>query len=137
MKTEKTCSEPSINRPRLYLRILLNYFFSVFTLVLLLMFFPQLGNLEHLYSTIWLLLILAAVQIVIWPLFLYSFLSLLNKVSSTFMLLFFPLLSLFVPAVLLMLSTWLSPGIQITDKIIGADTVYNVFKRWTARVQVP
>jgi putative membrane protein len=113
MRNQNTCWVPRINRFRIYLRVFLNLLVTAVTLLLLLTYFPRLGSLKDFYRTIWLILVLTGLQMVMWPLLIQSILSLFHKISVAFMLIVFPLLSLIIPAVLLMIADWLSPGLEI------------------------
>jgi uncharacterized membrane protein YvlD (DUF360 family) len=125
MKSGNSCWVPPISRPHIYLRIFLIYSITVVSLLLLITFFPQLGRLEDFYSTIWLILILVGLQIIIWPLLIKSILSLFHKISAAFMLIAFPLISLVIPTILLMIANWLSPGLEING--FGSAIIIAVF----------
>jgi len=75
--------------------------------------FPQLGAIDNYASTIWVILILAALNILIWLLLIRGFLSLFQKISPAFMLIAFAVVSLMLPAVLLEIASWLSPDLVI------------------------
>ncbi len=112
-KTEKSCWVPPISRSRIILRIVLNFSVTTAALLLLLTVFPQFGTLKSIYNTIWLIVILAALQIVIWPLLINSFLNFFNKIPALILLFLFPVIYLILPALLIMVADWLAPGLEI------------------------
>ncbi len=112
-KAKQQCWVPSINRRRIYLRIFLNFAITFIVLFLLMTFVSQFGTLDNFYNTIWLVIILAGLQIFIWPLLLQTFLNLFHRIPAIVLLLVFPLIFLMLPAFLIIIADWLSPGLQI------------------------
>lgn len=111
--TQKSYYAPPLNRFRIVVRIFLNFIIATGLLLLLLTVFPSLGVLKTIYNTIWLILLLVALQVMIWPLLIHSFMSLFKKIPASILLFIFPLFSLILPAFIIMIADWLSPGLQV------------------------
>lgn len=75
--------------------------------------FPQLGSIENYSRTIWVILILAALNILIWLLLIRGLLGLFQRIPPAFMLIAFAVISLFFPAILLEMASRFSPGLMI------------------------
>ena len=112
-KTGKPCRVPAISRPRILLRIFLNFSVASVALLVIITFFPVFGSLNEGYDAIWLVLILAALQIVLWPLLIQIFLQFFSKIPSAVLLIIFPIIYLLVPATLIEVAGWISPGLEI------------------------
>jgi len=111
MKSENTYRVPRTSKARIALRVFLNFSTIVILLIIIMRVFPQLGSVKSYITTLWVILILAALNIFIWPLLISSFLSLSQKISPAFILKAFPMLSLFMliafPIIYLMLTAFL------------------------------
>lgn len=113
MKSENTYRVPPRSKARIALRVFLNFSTTVICLLITLWVFPQLGGINNFVNTIWVILILVAINILIWPLLIRSFLGLFKKVYPIFMLIAFPIISLILPAITLEIASWLSIGLVI------------------------
>lgn len=110
-----TCRGPSTGKWGNWLRLILHFLVSAGLLLLILRIFPQLGTVENAFSAFGVVIILSLLQIFIWPVFIRGFLGLFLKLSPAFMFLIFPLFSLFLLALLLMLGSWISHTFVIND----------------------
>lgn len=113
MKSENTYRVPPTSKARIALRVFLNLSATVICLLTTLWVFPQLGGIKNYVNAIWVILILAALNILIWPLLIRSFLGLFQKIYPVFMLIAFPIISLILPAITLEIASWLSLGLVI------------------------
>jgi putative membrane protein len=111
--SEYTCQVPSPGQRRIWLRLILHFVTSAIFLLLILRIFPQLGSVENALGAIGVILILSILQTLIWPGFIRGFLSLFHKISPAFMFLIFPLFSLFLLTLFLMIGSWISPNFVI------------------------
>ncbi len=104
---------PRVGRRWLLLRVSLSFFVSALSLVLVLELFPGLGGLDDRLSALWVVVILAILQVVLWPVFVWAFLRLFYKVSAGFMCLAFPAFSLLLMTLLTMGASALYPHFVI------------------------
>ena len=95
------------------LRVFLNFSATVILLSTIARVFPHLGTIKDYAGTIWLILMLAALNVIMWLLLIRGFLSLFQRISPIFVLLAFAAMSLLLPAVILEVATGLSPGLVI------------------------
>jgi putative membrane protein len=107
------CRSGSSGRIRIWLRLLLHFTVSAVSLLLVLRLFPQLGSVKNTLSAIGVVLILSVLQALIWPGFIRGFLALFHRLSPAFMFLVFPLFSLFLLTLFLMIGSWISPNFVI------------------------
>lgn len=124
IKCEDIYRVPPTSKARIALRVFLNFSTIIMLLMIIISVFPQLGGVNSYVNTIWVILILATLNILIWPLLISSFLGLSKNISPTFILKAFPVISLFMliafpviylmlTAILLEIASWLSLGLVI------------------------
>ena len=98
---------------RTILRSVLHLVISGAILFIILTLLPGLGNTSDILSAIWTIVILAVLQIFIWPVFIWAFLGIFYKISHAFMFIAFPLLSLTLLTLFIMAGSWISPDFVI------------------------
>jgi putative membrane protein len=113
MKSGNAYRVPPTSKIRTALRVFLNFSATVVFLSTIVRVFPRLGAIDSYASAIWVILILAALNILIWLLLIRGFLSLFQKISPAFVLIALVVVSLILPAVLLEMAGWLSPQLVI------------------------
>ncbi len=104
---------PRVGRRWLLLRVSLSFLVSALSLVLVLEIFPGLGSLDNRMSALWVVMVLAILQVLLWPVFIWAFLRLFYKVSAGFMCLAFPAFSLLLMTLLTMGASALYPHFVI------------------------
>ncbi len=119
------CRGPSPGRGRTWLRMILHFIVSAGLLLLILRIFPWLGSVDNALSAFGVIIILSVLQALIWPIFIRGFLALFHKLSPAFMFLFFPLFSLFLTALFIVIGSWISPHFVI--KGFGAALLIALF----------
>ena len=108
-RAESPTRVPRVGRRWLLLRVSLSFFISALSLVLVLELFPGLGNVYSRLSVVWVVVVLAILQVVLWPVFIWAFLRLFYKVSAGFMCLAFPAFSLLLMTLFIMAGARLCP----------------------------
>jgi putative membrane protein len=104
---------PATSKARVALRVFSNLCATVILLLVVVRVFPQLGSIVEYLNALWVIVLLAALNVVIWPLLMRSFLGLLPKISPAFALIAFPIVSLMLTAVFLEMAGRWSPGLVI------------------------
>lgn len=104
---------PRVGRRWLLLRASLSFLVSALSLVLVLEFFPGLGSLDNRLGAVGVVIVLAVLQVVLWPVFIWVFLRLFYRVSAGFMCLAFPVFALLLMTLLTMGAAALYPHFTI------------------------
>ncbi len=104
---------PRVGKRWLLLRVSLSFLVSALSLVLVLELFPGLGSLDNRLGAVWVVIVLAVLQVVLWPVFIWVFLRLFYMVSAGFMCLAFPAFSLLLTTLLTMGASALYPDFVI------------------------
>jgi putative membrane protein len=95
------------------LRVFLNFATTVIFLLIAVRLFPHRVGITNYAGAMAVVLVLAALSILIWLLLVRVFLILFQKLTPIFMLISFPMISLFLPAALLQMADRLSLGLVI------------------------
>ncbi len=113
MRPDSAHRVPPTRKARVALRMLLNLTATVILLLAAVRVFPQLGGIRESFDTLWVVILVAALNVLSGPLLMNGFVRLFPKVSPAFALIAFPFVSLILTAVLLDVAGWLSPGLVI------------------------
>ena len=113
MKPDSSHRVPPTRKARIALRMFLNLSANVVLMLVAFRVFPQLGGIRESFDTLWVIILLAALNVLSGPLLMNGFVRLFPKVSPAFALIAFPFVSLVLTAVLLDVAGWLSPGLVI------------------------
>jgi putative membrane protein len=132
VESENGCGPPPTSKARIAGRLLLDFFSTVVLLWVALRLFPQLGEIKNRVATIWAIVMVAAINILIWPLLIRGFQSLFQKISPALMWIAFPIMSLMLPALLLETVSWLSLGLAING--FGSALIIALFMAFISAV---
>lgn len=101
------------SRLRTILRMVLSFFITAALLFLIIRLFPGLGYIQGVSTALLVILVLAAVQALLWPLLLRAVLALTYKISPAIMFISMPVISLLLAAVFIETSNLLSADFQV------------------------
>ena len=114
MNAGNSCTVKRPRRGLVALRLLLIYIITAATLLLTFNYVPGLGNINNYSSAIWVILVISALEMAVWPLLIRFLLQLFHNVPPLLTLIAFSLISLTVPAFFILAASWLTPGLVIS-----------------------
>ncbi|MEI6186350.1 MAG: alkaline phosphatase family protein [Dehalococcoidia bacterium] len=112
-KPESANPARTASRLRTILRMVLSFFITAALLFLIIRLFPGLGYIQGISTALLVILLLAAVQALLWPLLLRAVLALTYKISPAIMFISMPVLSVLLSAVFIETSNQLSADFQV------------------------
>lgn len=112
-KHESANPARTAGRLRTILRMVLSFFITAALLFLIIRLFPGLGYIQGISTALLVILLLAAVQALLWPLLLRAVLALTYKISPAIMFISMPVLSVLLSAVFIETSNQLSADFQV------------------------